>query len=185
MKLVHAQDVPDLREAHGFGFHSHGGKDYAALQSIYGVHIWDFTDVTKPILVKDFRIPGVSASDYDYGAWWVNRQAPYIFVARGQDGFSIVNAADPANPKLVGNLMVVSNMGTGDNPGYSTLDISDPANPRLLDTDNSTACYSTFFNGNRLYCAGADAVAGRLVVHDMGNPADIRKGWQTKGSART
>ena len=68
-KTIHTQDVNDLRESHGFGFHSHNGKDYAEIQSIYGVHIWDFTDVTKPALVKDFRIPGVSGSDYDTGAW--------------------------------------------------------------------------------------------------------------------
>lgn len=207
VKLIHSQDVPDLRESHGFGFHSYGGKDYAALQSIYGVHIWDFTDVTKPVLVKDFRIEGVSASDYDEGAWWVHWQAPYIFVARGMHGFSIVDASDPANPKLVdimvdgeprprfpisktggfklgpifpvGNLLVATNMGTDNNPGFSTIDISDPTNPRLLDADNSTSCYSTFFNGNRLYCAGASSDAGLLVVHDMSDPTDIRKVGQS------
>ncbi len=203
IKLVHAIDVPDLREAHGFGFHSQGGEDYVAMQSIHGVHIWNITNVLKPFLVKDFRISGVFDSDYDHGSWWVHWQAPYLFVGRGLDGFSVVDATDLANPKLmdimvdgqpkaafpitktggfklgplfvVGNLLVASNMGTGRNPGYSTLDISVPNRPVLLGTDNSTECYSTFFNGNRLYCAGVTRFAGKLVVHDMSDPTAIKK----------
>ena len=92
----------------------------------------------------------------------------------------MLDATDPANPKqldimvdglakksfpiaktggfklgplfVVGNLLVATNMGTGNNP-----------------------CYSTFFNGNRLSCAGADEVSGLLAVHDLSDPSNIVK----------
>lgn len=71
-RLVHSKDVQDLRESHAYGFHMNGGKAYFAAQSVHGVHIYDVTDIRSPNLVRDVRIPGVFADDYDHAAWWLN-----------------------------------------------------------------------------------------------------------------
>lgn len=190
-KLVKAIDVDDLRESHAHGFHSYGGKDYFAAQSIYGVHIYDVTDVRNPVLVKDVRIPGVFADDYDHASWWLNWQAPYLYVSRGVDGFSVVNTSNLADAKVmpvlvdgqpkgsfpisktgnfqigplfvVGNLLVLTNNRVGDGRGISTVDISDPSSPKLLSANTqSPGCYSMFFNGGQVFC-----VDGKVSVWDL------------------
>jgi hypothetical protein len=173
------------------------------VQSGIGIMFWDFTDVRNPVMLNNFRIPGVEFSDYDHGNWWTHWQAPYAFVGRGLDGISIVNASNPASPALlpitvdgqarnnfpigkmggfkvgptfvVGNLMVVTNMGLEQNPGYATVDVSDPQNPRLLATELNHNCYSTFVNGNRIFCAGSGGMEGKLIIHDISDPTQIRK----------
>ena len=201
-KLVHAQDESDLRESHGFGFHSRNGKDYAALQSGRGVQFWDFTDVRVPKKLVDHRIQGVEFSDYDHGNWWTMWQAPYVFVSRGLDGFSVLDARNPAAPSqlqitvdggkqaafpiskmgnfpigpnfAIGNLLVVTNRGTGVNSGVSVLDIGDPAAPKLLGTSKEVSGYSSFVNGNKVFWAGTDKHNGRAVIQDISDPANIR-----------
>lgn len=195
-KLVFSKDVNDLRESHAYGLHSHGGRDYFAAQSIYGIHIYDVTDIRNPILAKDMRIPGVSGDDYSHGAWWLNWQAPYIFVARGADGFSVIDASTPTEAKLlqvmvdgkpgnaypisktgnfeigplfaVGNLLIVTTHRVGGD-GLSALDISDPVNPRLLATASAGFCYSNFFNGGKIFCASGGVSAWEVT------PTAIRK----------
>lgn len=197
-KLIHSKDVQDLRESHAHGFHMHGGRAYFAAQSINGVHIYDVTDIKNPILVKDVRIPGVFADDYDHAAWWLNWQAPFIFVARGVDGFSMVDASNPAEAKVmdvlvdgqpkaafpisktgnfqigplfaVGNLLVLTNNRVGDGRGISAVDISDPRSPKLLSANTQApGCYSMFFNGGQVFC-----VDGNVSVYDV-TPTSIKK----------
>lgn len=195
-KPVFSMDVNDLRESHAYGLHSHGGKDFFAAQSIYGIHIYDVTDIRKPVLAKDLRIPGVSADDYSHGAWWLSWQAPYLYVARGADGFTVVDASDPYQAQVlpvlvdgnsspafpisksgsfeigplfaVGNLLVVTTHRVGGD-GLSTLDISDPKSPRLLATTSAGFCYSNFFNGGKIYCASGAVSAWEVT------PTAIRK----------
>lgn len=195
-KPVFSQDVNDLRESHALGFHSRNGRDYFAAQSIHGIHLYDVTDVRNPILAKDVRIPGVSADDYSHGAWWLSWQAPYVFVARGADGFSLVDATVPAEARLVsltvdgaprdafpisksgnfeigplfavGNLLVVTTHRVGGD-GLSALDISDPKAPRLLATASAGFCYSNFFNGGKIYCASGQVSAWQVT------PSSIRR----------
>jgi hypothetical protein len=193
VKLVHAQDENDLRESHGYGFHSRNGKDYAALQSGRGVQFWDFTDVRAPKKLIDYRVAGVEFSDYDHGNWWTTWQAPYVYISRGLDGISVVDASNPAAPALlqmtvdgakqatfpiskmgnfgigpnfvIGNLMVVTNRGTGFNAGVSVLDIGDPTAPKLLGTSREVSGYSSFVNGKH---------NGKAVIQDISDPANIR-----------
>ena len=202
VKLVHAQDESDLRESHGFGFHSRNGKDYAALQSGRGVQFWDFTDVRAPKKLVDYRVTGVEFSDYDHGNWWTMWQAPYVYISRGLDGISVLDARNPAAPAqlqmtvdgvkqatfptskmgnfgigpnfAIGNLLVVTNRGTGFNSGVSVLDIGDPTAPKLLGTNKDVSGYSSFVNGNKVFWAGTDKHNGRAVIQDISDPANIR-----------
>ena len=170
VKLVKQVTSHHLREAHGYGYHHHAGRQYAALQSGAGVQFWDWTDVHDPKLVKILALPGIEPSDYIAGAWWVFWQAPYVYVGGSSNGLYIVDARDVTNPKLVnriapsrfkldrvgpvfavGNRLVMTN---NQGSGIATADISDPVNPRWIDTDNSAALYSGLFNGGRVYVAG-------------------------------
>lgn len=202
VKLVHAQDENDLRESHGFGFHSRGGKDYAAMQSGRGIQFWDFTDVRAPKKLIDFRVPGVEFSDYDHGNWWTMWQAPYVFIGRGLDGFSVIDARNPAAPTqlqitvdgarqgsfptskmgnfpigpvfAIGNLLVLTSRGTGYNPGVSVVDIGDPTAPKLLGTSKDVSGYSSFVNGNKVFWAGTDRHNGKAVIQDFSDPENIK-----------
>lgn len=193
-KLVSNKDVNDLRESHAYGLHSYDGHDYFSAQSVKGIHIYDATDVKNPVLAKDVLIPGVSADDYSHGAWWMNWQAPYIYVARGADGVSIINAADPANATVaattpisktgnfeigplfaVGNLLIVTTHRVGGD-GISSLDISDPLNPKLLATVRAGFCYSTTFNGGKVFCNSGRVIAFQVTptsITKIGESADV------------
>ena len=193
-QLVFAKDdaeTEDIREAHGFGFWG----DYVVLQASYGVQFWDWSDVTNPKLVSYLKLPGIIASDYFAGAWWAFWQAPYVYVGGSQSGLFIVDAKDPANPKIVdrgedkpnpipvvnlggfrvgpvfaaGNTLAISGM---DDPGYAMLDISDPENPLLLSSKRlgMPKVYSALFNGGRIYGAGDNS---RVHVHDVSDPFQI------------
>jgi hypothetical protein len=94
-RRVAAKDVADMRESHAMGLHVHDGKDYIAVQTVTGIHIYDVTNIQNPVLASNVAIPGVQADDYSHGAWWLNWQAPYIWVSRGAEGFSVVDASDP------------------------------------------------------------------------------------------
>lgn len=119
-------------------------------------------------------------------------------MARGVDGFSIVDASDPADAKVmdvlvdgqpraafpisktgtfqigplfaVGNLLVLTNNRVGDGRGISAVDISDPRSPKLLSANTQApGCYSMFFNGGQVFC-----VDGTVGVYDV-TPTSIRK----------
>jgi len=177
-----------IREGHGFGFFRVNGRDYCALQTISGIQIWDWTDVTAPVLASDLTLPGVLESDYASGSWWVATQAPYLYVSGSSNGFYIVDASNPAAPVLVrqvpttqtgsfrvgpifavGNLLVIASM---DALGMATLNISDPTSPSLLDTDLGleTFTYSSMVNGNYILGAGKD---NRIHLWDISDPANL------------
>lgn len=177
-----------IREGHGFGFFRISGRDYCALQTIDGIQIWDWTDVTAPLLASSLALPGVLESDYASGSWWVATQAPYLYVSGSSNGFYIVDASNPAAPVMrrqvpitqtggfrvgpifaVGNMLVIASM---DALGMATLNISDPVNPTLLDTDLGleTFTYSSMVNGNYIIGAGKD---NRIHLWDISNPSNL------------
>lgn len=188
-------ETRELREAHGYGYSSSYPGDYVALQAAYGVQIWDWTNITKPIRLSYLHLPGIEDSDYTLGAWWLFWQAPYIYIGGSSNGIYIVDATDPVKPVLVnrgagkpnpipisqtggfrvgpifavGNLLVSSSM---EGEGYLTMDISDPKNPTLFAAQslNMPSIYGTMVNGHKILSAGND---GFLHVHNISNPARI------------
>ncbi len=181
-------ETEKIREGHGFGFFRVSGRDYCALQTIEGIQIWDFTEVTNPFMASNLPLPGVLESDYASGCWWVATEAPYLYVAGSSNGIYIVDASNPAIPALIkqvpiaqmgnfrvgpifaiGNLLVITSM---DALGIATLDISDPANPVLLDTDLNlnTFMYSGTVNGNYLISASKD---NSVHLWDISDPSNM------------
>lgn len=188
----------EFREAHAFGVSTIGGKDYIAVQSGYGVEFWDFTDINNIQQVGRLRLANVNFGDYENVAWQLWWQAPYLYVASASQGMFIVDARDPANPRLadrgngrpnpvplgelggfrigpvfaMGNQMVLSSMET--TSGFATLDISDPLNPTLVGGKATLPTYyATCFDGRKLYTSGRNA-NGRMAGYDLSDPRQVK-----------
>ena len=178
----------ETREGHSLGFSNSYPGMYAVTQGSFGIHFWDWTDVMNPVLLHNMTLPGIQASDYDNGVWWVFWQAPYVYVSGSSQGLYIVDATDPTNPTLVnrlpnnqtggfrmgsifaiGNLLVTSR---SDGTGLATLDISDPANPVLLATNFSRSQYSTMVGGEKILLAATGNING-LAAYDISDPTQI------------
>jgi DNA-binding beta-propeller fold protein YncE len=176
-----------MREAHTIGFSNSYAGDYAAMITVKGVMFWDWTNIATPKILSTLTLPGVAASDYTNGAWWLCWQAPYLYVGGSANGIYIVDVKDPEAPKLitqvpksktggfnigsifaVGNLLVASMQESGD---MGVLDISNPIDPKLISKFTGAKSYSTMVNGNRIYAAGVDGV---LYVYDFSDPKNIK-----------
>jgi DNA-binding beta-propeller fold protein YncE len=198
-KLVASKDddeTEDIREGHGYGYTSIDGRDYVVLQASYGIQFWDWTDVTAPVRTAYLKLPGVERTDYETGAWWTFWQGNYVYVGGSGNGIYIVDARDPANPKLVdrgpdkpnpipisttgnfriGPVFAVGNLmaaGGSDLAGYVTFDIRDPENPIVLSARRTgmPTMYASLLNGNLLLGAGTNEES--LYVHDISDPTNI------------
>jgi DNA-binding beta-propeller fold protein YncE/mono/diheme cytochrome c family protein len=176
-----------MREAHTIGLSNSYAGDYAAMITVKGVMFWDWTNIATPKILSTLTLPGVAASDYTNGAWWLCWQAPYLYVGGSANGIYIVDVKDPLAPKLitqvpksktggfnigsifaVGNLLVASMQESGD---MAVLDISNPIDPKLISKFTGAKNYSTMVNGNRIYAAGVDGV---LYVYDFSDPKNIK-----------
>ena len=165
-----------LVEAHGYGFTSVDGKDYACFQEQYGIAIWDFTDVSDVQLVSKLRLPGMGDGGYNNGVFGVFWQHPYVYAAGSVQGVFVIDAGDVENPELVkqiptntmgnfrvgntfaiGNMLLAATVRGGNNRGLAFFDIGNPENPVLLSVPTTIAgdgFYSALINGNQLYLGG-------------------------------
>jgi DNA-binding beta-propeller fold protein YncE/mono/diheme cytochrome c family protein len=188
-------DTYDVSEARGYGFAFLG--DYVALPATNGIQIWDWSDVTSPVLLNYLRLPGITPSDYSFGTWSVFWQAPYLYVGGTGNGLYIVDAKDPRHPVLadrgsgrpnpipisqtggfrvgavfaVGNLLVAT---IPQGPGLATFDISDPLNPVLLkaQTTGLARIYNTMVNGDKILAAGT--LPPKFYAYDISDPTQFR-----------
>ena len=127
------------------------GSLYLVTVSGRGIDLWGIDDVRQPQLLSPLELPGINYGDVHHGIWGVAWQGDYIYVGATSRGLYIVDAADPARPKLVtviptpelggvapgllfalGNLLVITTPKVG-GAGVVTMDVSDPDNPTLLD----------------------------------------------------
>lgn len=185
-----------FREPHAFGMARINGRRYMAFQSTVGVEFWDFTDLNDLQRVGEINLPGVNGGDYSNVSWQLTWQAPYVYVASSEQGIFIVDAGDPANPRLAerdgsnpipvtqlggfrvgpiftfGNQLVIASMENRD--GMASLDISDPVNPRLLDRipDLQQFYYASCFNGRQVAVSVRGAEA-RMELYDLTNPENF------------
>ncbi len=196
-KVVHIRDdsvTHEIREPHGWGMRG----DIACLQANYGLHFWDFSDVTNPRQLSYIRLPDIIISDYDKGMWWSTWQGGYVYGGGSGNGLYIVDAKDPSQPKFVkkistsatggfrvgpvhavGNILVLTST---DKSGISVLDIGDPVNPKLLSTLNEAESYSSMLNGNKIALAGSGtANNGVLMVYDISDPTRIQSLGRSAG----
>ncbi|EDL54468.1 hypothetical protein VSAK1_16042 [Vibrio mediterranei AK1] len=171
----------EFREPHSFGL---GENNTIAIQTGKGIEIWDWSDVTNPVRLSKLAISGVNFGDYNNVSWQLFWQAPYLYIARGNAGLTIVDTSDMSNPTLVktvpnselggfnigplfalGNRMFISSMeGTA---GFSMLNIDDPVNPTLVKTVNRLPekYYASCWDGKYAYF-GARSTNDYLRVYD-------------------
>lgn len=188
-KYYSGGDTNNFREQHSLPVGLIDGKQYIAMQTRAGIQFWDFTDPLNAYVAGRIDLPGVTGGDYENVAWQASWQGHYLYVAGGNQGIYVINAADPLNPSLltqvstsktggfrvgplfaVGDLLVMSNMDQGGN--FGVLDISNPAQPALLDTlGNAPRMYAITVGANhRFYTAGRD---GNFLIHSFSDPTNI------------
>lgn len=189
VRHIENSDTNVFREAHSLPVALIDDSQYIAIQTISGIQFWDFTDPLNAARVGNIDLPGVAGGDYENVAWQTTWQGRYLYVAGGNQGIYIVDAADPTNPEFlaqvptsqtggfrvgplfaVGDYLVISNMDQGG--AYSILDISVPDEPALLGrVGNLPRMYAIVVGGNdRIYSAGRD---GNFVTHSFTDPTNI------------
>lgn len=189
VRHIENSDTNQFREAHSLPVGLINGKQYIAFQTIKGIQFWDFTDPLDAKRIGSIDLPGVNGGDYEDVAWQASWQGRYLYVAGGNRGIYIVDAADPTNPKLLnqvsisstggfrvgpifalGDYLVISNMDQGG--AYAVLDISRPSQPALLaKRDQLPRIYAiTVGGGDRIYAAGRD---GNFLIHSFSDPTKI------------
>ncbi|HEY3497057.1 MAG TPA: hypothetical protein VGK73_20300, partial [Polyangiaceae bacterium] len=189
VRHIEGGDTNAFREAHSLPVAIVNGRHYVAVQTIAGIQIWDFTDPLTATRIGRIDLPGVQGGDYENVAWQATWQGRYLYVSGGNRGIWIVDASDPANPRLlnqvqtsatggfrvgplfaVGELLVISNMDQ--NGAYAVLDISVPDEPALLSQlRNLPRLYTILVGANdRIYAAGRD---GNFLTHSFADPSRI------------
>jgi hypothetical protein len=151
-------------ESHTAAYARYGDKFYTATISGVGIDLWEVTDPTKPQLLKamtlDCEMPGakpncINFGDFTEAVWGIYWQGETIYVGGTNTGIHIIDAKDPANPKVVkrlptsafggvnagpiyamGNVLMV--ITPKENSGIATFDISDPFNPITLASFKTT-----------------------------------------------
>jgi hypothetical protein len=161
-------------ESHTVSFARYGDKLYMVTIGGRGIDTWDMTTTSAPRHLAQLRIDGTNYGDYTNAVWGVAWQGQYIFVGATNNGIKVVDAADPAAPKVVkdvptsqygnvsagpleavGNVLVV--MTPKENGGIATLDISDPLNPQRLHSITTPNAYIGMFYKRHVYMIGLRA----------------------------
>ncbi|MDP2575221.1 NPCBM/NEW2 domain-containing protein [Vibrio penaeicida] len=171
----------DFTEIHSLGL-SEG--NLIVTHNSRSIEIWDWSDVNNPVRRSKLTFPDIILGGYSNIPWNVFWQAPYLYVARGTSGLSIVDTTDVDNPILVktiprselGGFVVGSVWALGDelhlagrnsHGGFSILNIEDPVNPALTKVVNNlpyrfyTSCWDGKFAN-----FGARSSANNLVTYD-------------------
>jgi hypothetical protein len=172
VRILHSTEL--LREQNVICFRRDpDGKMYAATMAKAGVQFHDWTDAPRTTKELSYlKLPGILEIPYE-GPWWITWQGKYLYAGGVSAGLYIVDAEDPAHPKVVkvipnsqignfraascnalGNFLYMGEQDVGN--GQSTLDISDPLNPKLmaLHNDSLSASYSQLPIGNLLIVGG-------------------------------
>ena len=189
VRHIENADTNVFREAHSLPVGFIDDKQYIAIQTISGIQFWDFTDPLTAERVGSIDLPGVAGGDYENVAWQTSWQGRYLYVAGGNQGIYVVDAADPENPELLeqvptsltggfrvgplfalGDYLVISNMDQGG--AFAILDISIPDEPALLARlGNLPRMYAIVVGGHdRIYTAGRD---GNFLTHSFSDPTSI------------
>jgi hypothetical protein len=150
-------------EGHTVSFARRGDDFLMVTVSGTGIDTWNVTDVVNPEHLGHLGINGVNYGDYTEAVWGVAWQGQYIYVGATNNGVKVVDASDPSDLSLageispsayggvsagpveaVGNVLVV--MTPKESGGVATLDITDPTNPtRLASFSASTSYIGQFY----------------------------------------
>jgi len=176
-------------ESHTVSFARYGDTYYMVTISGKGIDTWDVTDVRSPQHVGKLAVPGTNYGDYTEAVWGVAWQGQYIYVGATNNGVKVVDANDPANLSIVGevptsqyggvsagpveavgNVLVV--MTPKESAGIATLDISNPTKPtRLASFTSPTISYIGMF-----YRRWAFLISPLRVWDVLSDPSNIGSG---------
>ncbi|MDH4450048.1 MAG: Ig-like domain-containing protein [Rhodoferax sp.] len=182
----------EFREPHAIGSAVVNGRTYVVAPTVKGVEFWDFTDINDIRQVSKLAIPNVNGGDYGSVTWQLWWQAPYLYVATANNGIYVVDATDPAAPKLAqrGGKPVVVNTGFSVGPiftmgnhlvvtgmqgksAWASYDISDPLDPAPLASTGVPAdepiYYASCFEGQNIYSSTRNG-NGRMYGFSLANP---------------
>lgn len=135
-----------IRETHATGYSTIGGR-WIVVASLTGIQFWDLQDVTAPVRVTDFTLPGVRYPDaYMRTVMSTSWQAPYVYVGASDNGVYVVDAEDPRNPEIVaqylpeplfriGQVIAIGNhlyVFSSEGSVAAVVDIRDPRQPRPI-----------------------------------------------------
>ena len=137
------------------------------------ISILDVTTLHEPRILSTLFTPG-SALDID-------AEAGLICIADGSDGLTLVEAADPANPSIIGRLQSIGFVScvalagsvalVGSDTALYTVDVSSPATPVILDQIAGPGCAHIVIEGTLAYVSSDCCGFG---IYDLGNPGDLR-----------
>ncbi|MEC7525665.1 MAG: Ig-like domain-containing protein [Myxococcota bacterium] len=202
--VVGSGHSPNMRETHAIGFSQLDGRwavvdqlGLALTEGRGGIQFWDISDPTAPTAVRDLELPGFVYPDaYARVTLSVFWQVPYVYVAGADNGVYVVDAANPLQPRFVGQyvfdpilrvgqVQVVGNLliaTAAEGPRTVILDVSDPEDPQprpggdFLAMDGEgrpREAYFTNLVGGHVYYANKDG-GGGLVVYDVRDPSAPR-----------
>lgn len=136
------------------------------------ISILEMTTLRDPRILSTLPTPGFALD--------IAAKAGLICVADGLDGLTVVQAADPGNPSIVGQLqeigfvrsvaMLGSIVLVGADSLYA-VDLSEPSSPVILDRIEAFDCSRIVVDGTRAYVAST--YYGILII-DIGDPSDLR-----------
>jgi hypothetical protein len=189
-----------MRETHAIGMvHLPEGDpyagDWAAVNYMFGIQIWDISDETAPVPVVSLDLPGVVYPDsyarVSLSLFW---QYPYLFVAAADNGVFVVDATDPCHPEMIaqyvfdnglraGGIFVLGDVAlvtAAEQSSAALLDVSIPDDPQLFPGGVfATAAADTDGEGVETYhgnMAGDLAMfarkegGGGAIVYDISDP---------------
>lgn len=138
----------------------------------------DVSNPSTPLLVGKIPFLGIFTGASDSRAIGISGR--YVYIARGDSGFVIVDVADPANPSVAGSYDTPGSAKSvdvkgkylyvaDDTSGLEIFDVSDPTSPLLVGSYN-TSGNSLAVKVQDRYAYVADS-GGQLAVIDVSNPA--------------
>jgi hypothetical protein len=161
-------------ETHSISYARYGDKFYAVTSGGKGIDTWDVTNAKSPTHLQQLAIPGTNYGDYTETIWGVTWQGQYIYVGATNNGVKVVDAADPTDMSIagqistsayggvsaavleaVGNVLVVTT--PKESGGIATLDISNPTAPARLASFTTAISYIGGFYRHYAFLTGLGA----------------------------
>jgi hypothetical protein len=161
-------------ETHSISYARYGDKFYAVTSGGKGIDTWDVTNAKSPTHLQQLAIPGTNYGDYTETIWGVTWQGQYIYVGATNNGVKVVDAADPTDMSIagqistsayggvsaavleaVGNVLVVTT--PKESGGIATLDISNPTAPTRLASFTTAISYIGGFYRHYAFLTGLGA----------------------------
>ena len=198
-----------IRESHTFGAVGRGGRVLSAFdyhgglvdgEIVGGIQIWDITEASSPFVVSSLALPGYLYPDAYTGVslatFW---QGDLIWVSGCDNGFWVVDASDPSDPRvayqhtfdppmrvgavhLVGDLAMVSGAEIS---RVVLMDVSAPMTPvpfvggdfETLDVTGAARDYYFAGIGGRYGLFARKEAGGGFMAYDLTDPrAPVRAG---------